>query len=282
MRKQLYKRLLLSVSALILVIAVTASLAGCQNNHSSGKSAGGGMNSEVSLPAGSSSQAPSDNSATPTEDIVIVGSIDDYVYTKAEFFAPYYGSLKIMGEEGYEGESAPNRLPMLRIDSDDAAAINTEIENTIEDQFTTLSSSEYTYGRIDYVAFLNGSVLSLAIEFRSVDTPTSTFHIYNIDVKTGKKLSFDQVIALTGMSTDDAYDEVSAAIEDIYSNITTTDQWKDFLEEQKEKSLADENLHSTQFYLNENGNLTAGYRYYGVAGAESYGEIAELSGSYNG
>ena len=205
----------------------------------------------------------------------------DYVYTEKELQLPFYGALIITGEEAPEDSyMATNRLPQLKIDSSDAKAINKEIIEKFGEHFERYEGTvpEHSVGRVDYVAFQNGDVLSLAVEMRSVDTPSSMYGIYNINVKTGKRVSKEALVSMSDVSLEEAYDLIRDNIEEKFQNLNNINMegQEEIIKSTKADSLADENVEAAEFYFNGDGKLVAIYRVYWIAGAGCYDEHTVL------
>ena len=209
---------------------------------------------------------------------------EDYVETAVSYEIPYSGQFYLTGED-YGSETNTARLPQLTIDSPDAKAINATIHDNWDNIFAEYPNTEHITGRADYVAYLNGTVLSLALEFRSVDTPNSFFQVYNIDVVTGNIVSKDSLIAMTDTTKEDALDVIREVENDRCNESlekVTNDQAKAQLEEARDRTLSDENLSKAEFFLDDSGKLYVTYRYYWIAGAENYGELVETDGTFQG
>ena len=202
--------------------------------------------------------------------------VSEYVYTEKEYKLPYYGSFYITGQEGSTMTYlAPRRLPQLKIDSDDARSINAAIHEKYDSTFEWYAdeSIDFAVDRTDYVVYQNGNVLSLVIETSSINTPNSWIDVYNIDVNTGKKVSKDELVGMSDISLEEAYALVYSNIEDKFNQPINIDNQEEYIKTAKNKSLSEDNIHSTEFYFNGDGHLVASYRYYWIAGASNYGEL---------
>ena len=207
----------------------------------------------------------------------------DFVETKTERHLPGTFNFLITGEKGQAEGSVPNRIPRLLLTSADAQRINEEIASAYDSLLEQLEEAAATHpmGRIDYVAYLNGNILSLAIESRSVDTPNSTFNVYNLDVTTGKELSYEETAALSDKGLSNAQAEVIAAINELFDDMAQNGAPNKIIEQARSSSISEENLSKVKYYFNGEGKLTAAFRYTGVAGASDYGEIAVLSNEFS-
>ena len=204
--------------------------------------------------------------------------VEDYVITAKERQIAYNGAFQLTGEEPRTSETATARLPELRLDNPDAAAVNAEIHERLDSLFNGYDNNGYVNARADYTAALNGNqILSLAVETRSVDTPNSFFMVYNFNVETGNRLTRNEVAAIAGTTTQDVLDEIIDDINTRCDNLDVSGGMLDQMERSRARSLAQENLDQAQFFFDENGVLNAVYRYYWIAGAENYGALLKTS-----
>ena len=207
-----------------------------------------------------------------------VRRVEDYVITAKERQIAYNGAFQLTGEEPRTSETATARLPELRLDNPDAAAVNAEVHERLDSLFNGYDNNGYVNARADYTAALNGNqILSLAVETRSVDTPNSFFMVYNFNVETGNRLTRDEVAAIAGTTTQDVLDEIIDDINTRCDNLDVSGGMLDQMERSRARSLAQENLDQAQFFFDENGVLNAVYRYYWIAGAENYGALLKTS-----
>ena len=203
-----------------------------------------------------------------------VRRVEDYVITAKERQIAYNGAFQLTGEEPRTSETATARLPELRLDTPDAAAVNAEVHERLDSLFNGYDNNGYVNARADYTAALNGNqILSLAVETRSVDTPNSFFMVYNFNVETGNRLTRDEVAAIAGTTTQDVLGEIIDDINTRCDNLDVSGGMLDQMERSRTRSLAQENLDQAQFFFDENGVLNAVYRYYWIAGAENYGAL---------
>ncbi len=204
--------------------------------------------------------------------------VEDYVITAKERQIAYNGAFQLTGEEPRTSETATARLPELRLDNPDAAAVNAEVHERLDSLFNGYDNNGYVNARADYTAALNGNqILSLAVETRSVDTPNSFFMVYNFNVETGNRLTRDEVAAIAGTTTQDVLGEIIDDINTRCDNLDVSGGMLDQMERSRARSLAQENLDQAQFFFDENGVLNAVYRYYWIAGAENYGALLKTS-----
>ena len=240
--------------------------------------------SKTEAPEISAADAPTTGAATAAVTTVALTTeaparrVEDYVITAKERQIAYNGAFQLTGEEPRTSETATARLPELRLDNQDAAAVNAEIHERLDSLFNGYDNNGYVNARADYTAALNGNqILSLAVETRSVDTPNSFFMVYNFNVETGNRLTRDEVAAIAGTTTQDVLGEIIDDINTRCDNLDVSGGMLDQMERSRARSLAQENLDQAQFFFDENGVLNAVYRYYWIAGAENYGALLKTS-----
>ena len=119
---------LLSASlALSLALYSLCSCSTTSSSQGSGSSAASSSTPKETKTAETSVPADkTEATSTPGDD-----SDGEYVYTAKEYSAPFSGSFGITGETDISGDNIRNRIPLLKIDSEDAAAINAEIKNDL-------------------------------------------------------------------------------------------------------------------------------------------------------
>ena len=182
--------------------------------------------------------------------------VEDYVITAKERQIAYNGAFQLTGEEPRTSETATARLPELRLDTPDAAAVNAEVHERLDSLFNGYDNNGYVNARADYTAALNGN---------------------QINVETGNCLTRDEVAAIAGTTTQDVLGEIIDDINTRCDNLDVSGGMLDQMERSRARSLAQENLDQAQFFFDENGVLNAVYRYYWIAGAENYGALLKTS-----
>lgn len=236
-----------------------------------------------------SDKSVDDSGATTTDDIQSTESTtentlenktaEDFVETAVEYEVHYSGDFLITGEKQLSDGVVKSRMPQLTLESSDAETINQDIHNNYDERFTWYADASERSDKTDYVCYLNGEILSLVIETRTIDSPTSWFDVYNINVSTGKQLDNQSLVKLSGISLNEAYGMVYSKIEDVFDNVQS--DWVDssVLEDVKSKSLATGNIESSKFFYDKDGTLCATYMYNWFAGGGIVGDVSALSAS---
>ena len=265
------------LSASLALSLALYSLCSCSTTSSS---QGSGSSAASSSTPKETKMAETSVPADKTEATSTPGNDSDgeYVYTAKEYSAPFSGSFGITGETDISGDNIRNRIPLLKIDSEDAAAINAEIKNDFETELgSETADGTDTHSRTDYIAPVNGEILSLVIENRTMDTPQSSFWVYNINTQSEENVDKSALFEQAGIPEDEALDKIRADIEERFSTLPDDYSSTNYAAEAKEASLAEENLELTDYYLGENGSLFAVYILHWVAGAEIYCTLLNLS-----
>ena len=262
------------LSASLALALALCSLCSCQTSTSSqdpGSSAA--SSSENDSTKATTSGTKNRTSASPDE-----APGNEYVYTAKEYFCPFTGSFGITGETDIKGENISNRIPLLKIDSADAANANAEIKPDFSEELgSEIKNGTDMHSRTDYISNVNGNILSLVIENRTTDTPQSSFWIYNFNVDSGAAADKSMLFEYAGITEDVALDKVRADIENRFSTLPDDYSSMNYTAEAKEASLSDENLELTDYYLDGSGSLIAVYVLHWVAGAEIYCTLLNLS-----
>ena len=197
---------LLSASlALSLALYSLCSCSTTSSSQGSGSSAASSSTPKETKTAETSVPADkTEATSTPGND-----SDGEYVYTAKEYSAPFSGSFGITGETDISGDNIRNRIPLLKIDSEDAAAINAEIKNDFETELgSETADGTDTHSRTDYIAPVNGEILSLVIENRTMDTPQSSFWVYNINTQSEENVDKSALFEQAGIPEDEALDKI--------------------------------------------------------------------------
>lgn len=212
-----------------------------------------------------------------TEDYLANKTVDDYVSTVREFEWNDNMGLLLAGGKDNGSDITVCRLPELSTDLKASSSINREICEEYEswfDEYINLEDQFLPVDWIDYRCYLNSSLLSLVIEERTTNNYNSFFKVYNIDVLTGEKLSKNEVLSRSTVSADVACALVKSEIEKIYSDIdqdwVTNEMMADAY------SFIPSEVDEADFYFNEDGILSATYRYRWFAGSGEYGNICVL------
>lgn len=118
---------------------------------------------------------------------------------------------------------------------------------------------------------VNHDILSLRVKIDNT-CGFDDYYAYNVDVKTGKRLSNEELIESCGMNAAAYYQLAGAVMDscfrDQYGDSMSPDD--SFFLEQLNLTIAQENIKNAKPYLNGRGELCIIARIYSLAGAEWY------------
>ena len=106
-------------------------------------------------------------------------------------------------------------LPVFNVQSEVSNQFNIITQSIFADKANDIlsNSKEYTIYNVDYIAYLNDNILSLAIKstLKEGNRPQRVIiQTYNYDIQTGKKVSLNEVLESRGID----YNSVNAKIEE--------------------------------------------------------------------
>lgn len=224
---------------------------------------------------------PENETEAETEEVVQY-DVNDFVYTYKESSSPYVGKFYCTGESDHSGENVPNRLPLLTIDSDYAREVNAFLIEQYDCDLEYLSDEGQ---RLDYVAAINGNILSLVVEVHYPANGSYGMNIYNINVETGEEVSIDDVVAMSDITIAQMYELVEEDVEAIFDEMLTQNpQLADspMFTEIKDKTLADANMQRVRCYFDSDGKLNVVYFRYYLAGPEGNTQFLHLDANFVG
>ena len=114
-------------------------------------------------------------------------------------------------------------VPTINIVSPVAANINNEIESTFVSKATDIlvnseANIEYTIYSIDYVAYVNGNILSLVIKstLKEGNKPQRIMYLsYNYNLETSQKISLGEYIAYKNTTVEEIQAKVNKEIKEV-------------------------------------------------------------------
>ena len=204
------------------------------------------------------------------------------MYTYKESSSPYVGKFYCTGESDHSGENVPNRLPLLTIDSDYAREVNAFLIEQYDCDLEYLSDEGQ---RLDYVAAINGNILSLAVEVHYPANGSYGMNIYNINVETGEEVLTEDVVAMSDITLTQMYDFVEEDINAIFDEMLSQNPQiaeTPMYTEVKNKSLSYENIKKARCYFDSDGKLNVVYYRYYLAGPEGNTQFLHLDANFVG
>ena len=151
--------------------------------------------------------------------------------------------------------SATCRLPKFLIDTDEIAAVNSEILNKYNSYLQKNESAQQTNRYdflydIDYTYVIYDNILSLMIKNYYVPSNGySEYSVYNIDISSASLLSRDEMMGRFGID----WGLVKSSIRNQKNS--------SYGMKIDEANISDDNLNNTQFYIGEDKKLYAIYRW---------------------
>lgn len=187
-----------------------------------------------------------------------VGELSDYVGTMIE--------NKVTFDDG---NTSTLRLPKILLDSEDAKAVNSEINKKLAAE-TDGKSGVY---KLDYTAALNDNLLSVCISV-NYDGGSSGAEVYNFDVSTGKRVGNDAICKYKDVGYTDVIEAIENELEDYY---TEHNYYRlPMNDDMKAKTFSARNLKEARLYLNEKGSIMCAADVYAAVGGGHFVINTEL------
>ena len=187
-----------------------------------------------------------------------VGELSDYVATMIENEVTFD-----------DGNTGTLRLPKILIDSEDAKAVNSEINKKLAAE-TDGKSGVY---KLDYTAALNDNLLSVCISV-NYDGGSTGAEVYNFDVSTGKRVGNDAICKYKDVGYTDVIEAIEDELEDYY---TEHNYYRlPMNDDMKAKTFSARNLKEARLYLNEKGKIMCAADVYAAVGGGHFVINTEL------
>lgn len=153
------------------------------------------------------------------------------------------------------------RIPALCFNTPDALAINKEIEDKFNEDFSAAkaasSKNKYTaFDSIDYTANLNDDILSIIIIAENSKHNLS-YSVYNYNKATGKRLDNKGLLEYLQRDYDQTMAQLKERLEDDYTSKFKYENFPKDYYYQMELSVGDEAIAQSQLFLNEEADLYA-------------------------
>ena len=176
--------------------------------------------------------------------------------------------------------NAVYKIPQIDIDSEDAAAANTDINKKYLQDFSTAnnevaSHNSLTCDSLDYDSYQDDTLLSVLIR-RVYFSHTVDYSVYNFDIKTGKSLDNKALCETLGKSYDAVMEKLESKLKSDYAGkYSNRSQIKNY-EENLEKTMSEDNLSASLLYLDSKGKLNAVCKEYANVGAGEFSVVLAL------
>lgn len=176
------------------------------------------------------------------------------------------------------------RIPKLLPFSEDAVTAQAEIQNKL-DSYITEVRTDYAEGNssstefVDYNAYLNDTIFSVAIQTQSV-FDSRFYLVYNFDIETGKQLNTEEL--MNKLQITDYTEKFTQIAQDAFSKQwgeerDTSSHDYDLYVSQKAKNSSKENIDKAMPYVAEDGKVMVVLDIYSLAGAEKYPQVLPVS-----
>ena len=162
------------------------------------------------------------------------------------------------------------KVPFINIDSNYASFANQEIKKVFDiaiDAYNEGVQNELTHVDIDYQKYIDNDMVSTALWYSIKETAVvnPNYYTYNIDLKTGKEMSFEEVYQKCGFTKNNIDDKVKENItgmmkdrlknfiDEYYPQGTNFDTYNNESIENYLTSIKNDTL---QYFIDENGILS--------------------------
>lgn len=158
------------------------------------------------------------------------------------------------------------KLPLFKLESDVISNINKEIFDTFGRKIVDIISntSVYTTYNLDYVAYINGNVISLIIKcnYKDGTNPQRTIiQTYNYDIENNKLLTIQDLLDYKNLNEEEVQNKVHEQIKEISKQMQSiSDQGYNIYIRDEEDSIYEiDNTYN--YFLGENNYLYLVYAY---------------------
>ena len=147
----------------------------------------------------------------------LIGSTDKSVTKTDEAQNLVYTSSTV--NENVDGVYNINaQIPTININSDEANAMNEDITKTFNDEIPKIKGNTelYTVYSVNYIAYLNGDLLSLAIRssyYEEEGVQTINIKTYNYNLSQNKSVSLSELMTAKGLTPDNVQIDINNKLE---------------------------------------------------------------------
>lgn len=175
-------------------------------------------------------------------------------------------------------------IPKVSAPNVNATRINEKLYGIYEDLlqaevFAMPADSRFLLG-LTYEVGQKEDVVSIAVLQRG-DCDLDDYDVYYFSASTGEELTEEVVFAAFGMTPAEGVKTIQKAMESNFNMAQKINGSDDpFFLEQKEKTLAEDNVAAAKPLIAENGELQFIGEFYALAGADSYWHRCNLQGEF--
>lgn len=158
------------------------------------------------------------------------------------------------------------KLPLFKLEGDIISNVNKEIFDTFGREIIDIinNSSAYTTYNLDYVAYVNESIISLVIKcnYKDGTNPQRTIiQTYNYDVQNNKLLSLQDIIDYKKLSKEEVQNKVYNKIKDINKQMQNISEQGYNVYVRNEKDTIYEIDNTKNYFLGKDNSLYIVYAY---------------------
>lgn len=205
----------------------------------------------------------------------------EYVFDAEYDIKTIKDSYKLSNDTTKVISSKNIKVPYININSEDVSEINDKLYSLQQEMVKIFNENVDTgmhYYTAIYNQYINNNILSLVVitEVGGSDIPKLGYYIYNIDLSTGKKLTFNQIVNKNNLNITNVNNTIKSKIEKIVKeNPANTDSctfnFRDSKNQTPLEAAIDEyndNLTNDNVigYIDANGDLHAIVTIYFCAG----------------
>ena len=195
-----------------------------------------------------------DTTAPPETETVTVAETE----TEFEYSKDPDDYVEVAMEEEY-GNGETYVIPKITLDSKDAKIANEEILDIYEPIFNVRGEvdSSYRCTDISYTPYVSNEILSVLVSAEY--NGNAYYHtLYTFDLRDGSALTPSKFIKKLGLDEEQFYKDLKKAVEEdfkdrFYDSFSDDPDYEDCLE----KTLDDNNLADSNFFLNDDGLIRA-------------------------
>lgn len=157
-------------------------------------------------------------------------------------------------------------LPLFKLENDVISNVNKEIFDTFGREIINIinTSTEHTTYNLDYVAYVNGNIISLAIRcnYKDGTNPQRTIiQTYNYDIENNKILSIQDILEYKNLNKEEVQNKVYTQIEEINMKMQNISEqgYNIYVRNEEDSMYKIDNTYN--YFLGENNYLYLVYAY---------------------
>ena len=158
------------------------------------------------------------------------------------------------------------KLPLFKLENDVISNVNKEIFDTFGREIINIinTATEYTTYNLDYVAYVNGNVISLVIRcnYKDGTNPQRTIvQTYNYDIENNKMLSIQDILEYKKLNKEEVQNKIYSQIKEINMQMQNISEQGYNIYVRNEEDSMYEIDNTYNYFLGENNYLYLIYAY---------------------